>query len=83
MSVISVNLDHINLDDINFYDDDSKTIINGRLLPCYYRYKQQKAFKKEISKEVMFVVWYPARWWDWCGPKYEKKEKEPISIDKN
>ena len=32
-----------------------------------------KACKKDISKELMLVAWYPIRWWDWCKPKYEKK----------
>ena len=41
------------------------------------RFKQGKALKKEISKELMLVVWHSARWWDWCVPE-EKKIKTTI-----
>ena len=41
------------------------------------RFKQGKALKKEISRELMLVVWHSARWWDWCVPE-EKKIKTTI-----
>ena len=39
------------------------------------RLKQCKAFKKDIRKELIPVAWHPARWWDWCMPEDEKKER--------
>ena len=41
------------------------------------RFKQGKVLKKEISRELMLVVWHSTRWWDWCVPE-EKKRKTTI-----
>ena len=45
------------------------------------KYKQHKAFKKELSKELMVAAWHPTRWWGCYMPEDEKKEMEPIFID--
>ena len=45
------------------------------------RIKQRKAFKKDISKELMPVPWYPKRW-EWCMQD-KKKGIKPIFTDKN
>ena len=67
-----MDLNYINLDDNNFHDDP-ETIIHVRLMAWCNRYKQYKAFKIEIIKELMPVLWYPTRWWDWCVSEDEKK----------
>ena len=48
----------------------------------YNKQTECKAFKKDITKELMLVAWHPTRWWDWCLPEDEKKEAEPIFTDK-
>ena len=45
------------------------------------RFKQRKAFKKELSKKIMLEAQHPKKWWDWCVPKDKKKEIEPFFID--
>ena len=78
IGVIWVDLNYINLDDTNFYEDVHKPVIQVRLSTWRNNLKQRKLFKKEISKELMPVAWHPTRWWDWCIPKDEKKEREPL-----
>ena len=55
--------------------------ILGPVVLCN-EYKQRKAFKKELSKELMFLAWHPARWWDWCVSGEQKKKTEPIYLGK-
>ena len=70
MGILSVDLNNIYLDDVNFdYEYDSETIIHVKLIAWGNRFKQRKTFKKEPSKELMPVVWHPTRWWDWCMPE--------------
>ena len=49
MGILSVDLNNINLDDVNVYDDDPKTIIHFRLMTWCNRLKQRKLLKKDIS----------------------------------
>ena len=42
MSIFSVDLNNINLDNVNFDKDDPKTIIHVRLITWYNRLKQRK-----------------------------------------
>ena len=30
----------------------------------------------------MPLAWYPNRWWDWCMSEDEKKEIDPMFIEK-
>ena len=46
MGILSVDLDKINLGDINFDEDDPKTVIHVRVMAWHYRYKQHKSCKK-------------------------------------
>ena len=46
MGIISVDLNNINPDDLNIYENDTKTIIHACLLVCHYSYKQNKALRK-------------------------------------
>ena len=32
-------------------------------------------FKKDISKELMPVTWYPTKWWDYCVPEGENRNR--------
>ena len=62
MGILSVDLNNINLDDVNFDRDDLEIIIHVRLLAWHNRLQQHKAFKKEFPKELMPVVRHPTRW---------------------
>ena len=81
MGILSVHHDKINLDDVNFDEDDPETIIHVRLMSWHNRYKQCKSCKKDISKGLM--PWHPKRWYNWCMPHDGKKEIESICTDKN
>ena len=74
MGLNTPNLDNINFDDDNFNDDDPETIVHGRFMAWCNTYKQHKACKKYISKEIMPVVWHPTKWWAWRMPEDEEKK---------
>ena len=76
MDIPSVNVNNINLDNSNFYGDEPKTFICVRLLRWHNKLKKCKTSKKEISKELVLVVWHPTKWWNWSMSKDEKKEIE-------
>ena len=48
MGILSVNLNNINLDIVNFDKDDFKTIIHVRFMAWRNRYKQRKTYKRKI-----------------------------------
>ena len=79
----TIDLNNINLDDDNFDEDDPEIIIHVRLMAWCNTYKQHKACKKELRKELMLVAWNLARWWNWCIPEDEKKEIEPLLLIKS
>ena len=54
--LISVDLNNINLDDANFSEDDPEIIIHVRLRAWCKKFKQCKACKKDISKELMPIA---------------------------
>ena len=56
MGILSLGLNNINLDGVNFYEDDLETIIHVRLMAWRNRYKQHKANKKEINKKLIPVA---------------------------
>ena len=83
MNILSVDFDKINLDDVDFYEDDPEALIHVRLLTWYNKFEKQKACKKDKkTKELMHVAWHPTRWWDWRLPVKQKKEVEPFFTDK-
>ena len=57
----------------NFHEDDPETIIHVRLLAWHNKFEKCKAFKKDLSKELVPGVWHPTTWWDWCMSEDEKK----------
>ena len=71
MGILSLNLNNIDLDN-NFDKDHLDTIILIRLLAWHNKFKEVKHLKK-ISEELMLLVRYPKRWWNFCMPKDEKK----------
>lgn len=46
------------------------------------RFRQYKAFQKEISKELMFIAWHPTRSLGWQKSEDEKEEIELFLIVK-
>ena len=48
------------------------------LLDWHSKFKKSKALKKKISEELMPIVWYPKRCWNFCMREDEKKAIEPI-----
>ena len=46
--VLSVDLNNINLDDVNFDEDDPETIIHNRLMILHKRFQHCKGFKQDI-----------------------------------
>ena len=51
---------------------------NVWLLAWYFKFEKRKALKKKISEELIPIVWYRKRWWNFCMSEDEKKEIEPI-----
>ena len=76
MDNLSVDLNNICLDDVNFNEIYSKIIIRVTYMAWHNRFKQCKAFQKEIGKQLMLLVaWHPIRWWDCCVPQDEKRNR--------
>ena len=58
--LLVLDLDKINLDDDNNFDEDDRDIIiHVRLLARRNKFEKPKALKEKISKELMSVVWHP------------------------
>ena len=49
MGILSVDPNNINIDDINFDENDPETIIHVKLLAWCNKFEKRKAFKKEIN----------------------------------
>ena len=56
MGILSVDLSNINLDEVNFYNNDRETIMHVRFMAWHNRFKQLKVFKKDISKELIPIA---------------------------
>ena len=54
MSILSVDLNNINVDDVNF-EDHSDTIIHARLTALHNRFIL-RVFKKHINKDLVPIV---------------------------
>ena len=62
MGILDVDLDKINLDDDNNFDEDhSEIIIHVRLLAWSNKFEKREVLKKDISEELMSIAWHPAR----------------------
>ena len=62
IGIFSVDLNNINLADFNFDEDDPETIIHVRFLAWRNKFEKRKAYKKDLSKELMPLLWHPIRW---------------------
>ena len=49
MSIISVDLNNIDLGGTNYDEDDPETIIQVRLLAWHNKFEKHEALKKELS----------------------------------
>ena len=58
ISILNIGLNCINLDDTNFDEDDSGTIIHVRLLAWHTKFEKRKALKKELNEELIPVTWH-------------------------
>ena len=73
MGTLSVNLNNINFYN-NFDKDDPNTIIVSDFWLDRVNFKKEKHLKK-ISEELITTAWHPKRWWNFCIPDIDKKEK--------
>ena len=64
MDILNIDLNCMNLDDNNFDEDDSGTIIHVRFLAWHIKFEKRKALKEELNAELIPVAWHPNRWWD-------------------
>ena len=55
MSILSVDLNNINLNDTNHNEDDPKAIIHARRLSKHSKFNNCKALKKGLNKELMLA----------------------------
>ena len=53
MNILSVDFDKINLDDVDFYEDDPEALIHVRLLTWHNKFEKQKACKKDKKKQII------------------------------
>ena len=60
MGILNIDLNNINLDN-NFDEDDSDNIILIRLLVWHIKFEKRKALRKNISEELMPILWRPKR----------------------
>ena len=63
MGIFSADFDKINHDNVNFDESDSDTIIHVRLLAWYNKFEKRKAYKTDLSKELMPVAWHQVGKW--------------------
>ena len=75
MGIKTISLNVINLDDNNFNEDGREIVIHVKLIAWCIKYRQRKASKKDLSKELMFLSWYATIWWDWLCQMMKKKNK--------
>ena len=79
MGFNTIDFNNIKFDDNNFDNDDHEANIHPTA--CCNIYKQRKACKIDLSKQLMLVAWHPTRWQDWYMTKDGKKRKRTILID--
>ena len=75
MGIKTISLNVINLDDNNFNEDGREIVIHVKLIAWCIKYRQRKASKKDLSKELMFLSWYATMWWNWLCQMMKKKNK--------
>ena len=63
---------------IKIWHDNDDYCNDDELIEWYQGYQKRKAQKAKIKKELLPIAWHPSRWWDWCFPEDEEKEKEKL-----
>ena len=81
MGIVNIDLNNINLD-YSFDQEDPNTIILIRLLTWHTKFEKCKEIKKELNQELISVAWHPNRWQYWCVSEDEKKEIDPVLLEK-
>ena len=49
IGILNINLNHINLDDTDYNEDDSEIIIHIRLLAWHSKFEKRKGLKKRVK----------------------------------
>ena len=75
MVISDIDFNNTNLDN-NFDKYDPDTIIILRHLDLHIKLETRNAHKNLISEELMPIAWFPKRWWNFCMPEDEKKERK-------
>ena len=52
MVILSVDLDRISFDDVNFDKGDPKTINHARILAWHNKLDKRKAYKKDLGQKI-------------------------------
>ena len=81
MGVLNIDLNNINLDDTNYYEEHPDTTILIRRLAWHIKFEKRKILKKELNEELMPIMWHSNRWWHFCVSEDEKKEMDHIFIE--
>ena len=73
MGILNTPVNNINLYKTSYDENGPDTITHSRLL--------ENALK-QLNEELMAIAWYPKRWCCWFMSEDEKKEIDPMSIEK-
>ena len=78
MGILNLALNNINLDD-NF-DDYSELLSTSDFWLGKLNLKSAKSVKRYINEELMPIVSYPKKWWDFCMSEdvYNLRVLEPF-----
>ena len=80
MSILSIDLSNINLNNIDYNEDHPETIIYVKILVWHSKFEKSKVLKKELNKELKPAACHPR----WLGNSWmsedEKKAPGPILL---
>ena len=77
MGILSVDLDKINLDNDNNFDEMILKL--SFMSDCWLGvmiFKNAKHLKNKLEN-----TWHSTRWWNWCISEDENNEIDPVFID--
>ena len=66
MGILSIDLNHISLDNTDYGEDHPDTSIYVRLLAQHIKFEKHKALKKVLNEELMPIARHPKNWWNFC-----------------
>ena len=61
---------------IGLWGDDNDYCDDDEIIKWYEGYKEHKAQKEKMERELIPIAWHPSRWWSWCMSEDEKKGTE-------